>query len=1066
MSFRVFGRRRFLQGSAALIGRPSLGLAVPGPAADETAVTKAQQESERFAAVEAQPAPPRAAMRENPPPALPSLELESERSDDSVEFPERHRIRTREEFRAALAELRSQYEPFLRDHTPPVPATRARVELDTFQFRMEEPEDLVDISRVSRGEGSWQDVHIPDYRGPVGWWAGYYRKVLEIPPDVKNQGAVLLCFGAVDYKCQVYLNGRMLAGHQGYFAPFEVEITPYLRPAGENVLVVRIENESVMYGLEAWEGTKVDGDKIYADVGPGWDDPVLGWHECPPGAGIWQKAYLEGRPRLAVAGLFVRPDLESKTVEVRVEVDHRNNTARDLDLIVSIYPKNFEGRGLENLAVKAAPAGPGSNEYCCTIYMGEFRRWTPQTPYLYTVRAAIRPKDSGPWDVGEDHFGMRQFRMDDTSSLKGTLYLNGEPIILRGANTMGNFEVSVMKGDREQLIEDILIAKLAHMNYFRLTQSPEQPEVYDMFDRLGMLAQTDLPLFGSLRRTQLEEAIRQAGEMEKLVRNHPSSIMITFINEPTSAERDGTSHRQLTRSELEQFFAAAASVVHQHNPDRVIKPIDGDVDPPGPGLPDTHLYSAWYPSQLIPIGKFLRGYWVDNKEGWKHGSGEYGVEGLEDAETMFKHYPQEWLPASAKDRWNPDKIPFTQTWSVSGNWFDAQETMSEWIAASQAHQARGIGAMTRGYRRQSGRIVSSAVHLLVDAWPDCWQKALVDFDRRPKPAYFEFRDALTPLMVDIRTDRFHYFAGEKLAIEFWVCNDNAREERSARELIWEVQQSGKRILVQTTPGVIPSCGAAFQGYFRYRVPTVEFREKLAVRLGLKDSSGRLLHDSTLDVEVFPAFDKAKNSGLQVAIVGATGGRAWKLAAALGLQPHAFSPIHESAGLTFVDEVDAFETLRSSVAGHVQEGGTAVLLEQPGSAVWHLGQSDVAVKPMTGREFVSRKTGHPLAAGFEPFDFSYWYDAGKDYIEYVAEAYLEGQGLIPILQNADRAEGGSDFFPKRIVRPVSAEVRAGKGSFIISQLKATERITYEPVAAAYFQAIIDRALPATTRSKRR
>jgi len=1004
----------------------------------------------------AQPAPPRAALRENPPPSLPALELESEHSDASVDFPQRHRIETREEFRAALAELRSQYEPFLRDHTPPAPATRVRVALDAFQFRMEEPEDLRDISRVWRGEGSWQDVRLPDYRGPVGWWAGYYRRVLDIPPEVKKQEAVLLRFGAVDYRCQVYLNGRMIAAHEGYFAPFEIEITRYLRRVGENVLVVRIENESVMYGLEAWGGTKVDGDKIYADVGPGWDDPVLGWHECPPGAGIWQKVYLEGRPKLAVGSLFVRPDLAAKAVDVRVEVDHRDNTAQDLDLTVSIYPKNFQGPALENLAVKAAPAGPGSNEYRTTIFMGEFRTWTPQAPYLYTIRATVRPKDSGPLDMGEDHFGMREFRIDDTSSLKGTLYLNGEPIILRGANTMGNFEVSVMKGDQQQLIEDILIAKLAHMNYFRLTQSPEQPEVYDMFDRLGMMAQTDLPLFGSLRRTQLEEAIRQAGEMEKLIRNHPSSIMITFINEPTSAEKDGVAHRQLTRSELEQFFSAAASVVHVHNPDRVIKPIDGDVDPPEPGLPDTHLYSAWYPSQLLPLGKFLRGYWVESKEGWKHGSGEYGVEGLEDAETMFKHYPKEWLPASANDRWNPDKIPFAQTWSVHGNWFDDQETLSEWIAASQAHQAWGIGAITRGYRRQTGRIVSSAVHLLVDAWPDCWQKALVDVDRRPKPAYFEFRDALTPLMVDLRTDRFHYFAGEKLAIEFWVCNDAALGDFSGGDLVWEVLQAGNRIFAQTTPALVPSFGATFQGHFHYRLPNVAHRERLAVRLGLKDSSGRLLHDSKLEVEVFPAFDKAKNSGLQVAIVGPPSGRAWKLTTALGLQPHSFSPTQERAPLTFVDDVDAFEAVNGAVGSYVRDGGTAVLLEQPGKAVWHLGQSVVAVKEMTGREFVSRKTGHPLVAAFEPFDFSYWYDAGKDYIEYVAAAYLDGHGLVPILQNADRVEGGSDFYPKRTVRPVSAELRAGGGSFIISQLKAAERVSYEPVAAAYFQSIIDRA----------
>ena len=921
-------------------------------------------------------------MCENPPPSLPAIELESRHSDPSVNIPQRQRMRTLQDFRLALRELRNQYQPFLADYTPPAPITRARVELDAFQFRMEEPEDLHDISRVWRGEGSWENVRLPDYRGPLGWWTGYYRKVLDIPPDVWKQEAVLLRFCAVDYKCQVYLNGRMITTHEGYFAPFEVEITSYLRRDTENILVVRIQNESVMYGLEAWGGAKADGDKIYADVGPGWDDPNLGWHECPPGAGIWQKVYLEGRPKLAVAGIFVRPDLAAKAIELRLEVDHRNNSNQDIDLTVSIYPKNFRGPAQENLAIKAAPAGPGSTEYRTTIYLGDFRSWTPDTPYLYTLRAEVCPKNSTTCDIAAQHFGMREFRMDTTSSLKGTLYLNGEPIILRGSDTMGNFEVPVMKGDEEQLIEDILIAKLAHMNFFRLTQSPEQPEVYEMFDRLGMMAQTDLPLFGTLRRPQLAEAIRQVGEMEKLVCNHPSNIMITFINEPTSTERDNVAHRHLTRRELELFFSAASSVVRVHNPDRVIKPIDGDVDPPGPGLPDTHIYSAWYPSQLIPIGKFLRGYWVDNKEGWKFGSGEYGIEGLEDAETMFKHYPKDWLPASQNDRWSPDKIPYTQTWSVHGNWYDDQETMAEWISASQAYQAWGISAMTRAYRRQTDRIVSSAVHLLIDAWPDGWQKALVDVDRRPKPAYFEFREALTPLMADIRSDRFHYFAGEKLQVEFWVCNDRRQGDRTSGQLVWEVLQGGNRIFAQTAPASVPSFGASFQGYFHFQTPEVAHRERLTIRLGLRDASGRLIHDSKVEVEVFPAFDKGKNAGVQVAIVGPPDGRAWKLALALGLLPHLLSPIQEGARLAFVDDVDAFEMVGSIVRSFVGQGGTVVFLEQPAGVVWQLGESNVAIKETTGLEFVSRKTSHPLIAGFQPFDFSFWYDAEKDYIGYL------------------------------------------------------------------------------------
>ncbi len=1008
-----------------------------------------------FAAIGLGPAPAqRPQLEEKLPPSLPPLEVESSKSNPGVEFPHRHVMRTREEFRSALAELKKHYAPYLENHTPSAASTREKLELDDFQFRMEEQEDFKDISRVWRGEGVWSSVNIPDYRGPVGWWAGYYRKVFRVPERVTAKPAIFLRFGACDYRCQVYLNGRAVAMHEGYFAPFEADVTAYIRRDSENVLVVRIENQSIMLGVNSWAGPDVDGDKIYAAVGPGWDDPAVGWHACPPGAGLWQKAFLEGRPALAVTSVFVRPNLKQKSVEVRVEVNQRETLNRDVDLRLSIYPCNFRGEVVENLEVHAEPAGPGSTEYRARIRMGEFRTWAPETPWLYTLRVVIRPRAGGPPDVYDVQFGMREFTIDETSAIKGTLYLNGEPVILRGANTMGHFEVAVMKGDSDQLIEDILIGKLAHMNYFRLTQSPVQPEVYDMCDRLGMMVQTDLPLFGYLRRPQLEEAIRQAGEMEKLIRNHPSNIMISYINEPSSAERANKAHRHLTRPELELFFRAASAVVHAYNPDRVIKPVDGDYDPPAPGLPDNHIYSAWYGSHAVPIGKFIRGYWVAAKPGWKQGSGEYGIEGLEDAETMFQHYPKAWLPASVDEKWNPDRIPFAQTWTMHDSWFDTQDTMRGWIAASQAHQAWGVRAMTRAFRRQSDRIVSTAVHLLIDAWPSGWMKALVDADRRPKPAYFEFRDALTPLMVDIRTDRTRYFAGEPLALEFWICNDRtARFPRG--QLVWEVWRGGERIFAQSAPSAIPSLGASFQGYFRYQTPMVTGREKLTIRLGLKTPDGTLVHDTETEVEVFPQLDKSRNKGLTAGIVGKPEGRAWKLAASLGLRAQMFEP--GPLPLVVVDQVDAYEMVRGALLAWVTRGGTALFLEQEPGSVWRLEKGKVTVKRMRGREFVSRKTGHPIISSFQPFDFSYWYDREKDYVEYVATSYLEGESLKPVLLTAEAARPG-DPNPKRKSMPVSAELPLGRGRLIFTQLKATERIGYEPAAAAYYQAILEYTTP--------
>ena len=90
--------------------------------------------------------------------------------------------------------------------------------------------------------------------------------------------------------------------------------------------------------------------------------------------------------------------------------------------------------------------------------------------------------------------------MDVVGEPKGRMFLNGHGVKLRGANTMGALQRCVMRRNWRQLVDDILLAKITHMNYMRLTQMPVQSEIYDYCDRLGLMVQSDLPLFGVLRR--------------------------------------------------------------------------------------------------------------------------------------------------------------------------------------------------------------------------------------------------------------------------------------------------------------------------------------------------------------------------------------------------------------------------------------------------------------------------------------------------------------------------------------------------------------------------------------
>ena len=77
--------------------------------------------------------------------------------------------------------------------------------------------------------------------------------------------------------------------------------------------------------------------------------------------------------------------------------------------------------------------------------------------------------------------------------------------------------------------------------------------------------------------------------MEKLVRSHACNIIVSYINEPFP-NADNKTHRHLTRDELMKFFKASDYVIKMNNPDRVIKHVDGDYDPPSETLPDNHCY--------------------------------------------------------------------------------------------------------------------------------------------------------------------------------------------------------------------------------------------------------------------------------------------------------------------------------------------------------------------------------------------------------------------------------------------------------------------------------------------
>ncbi|MHA1390808.1 MAG: sugar-binding domain-containing protein, partial [Promethearchaeota archaeon] len=103
----------------------------------------------------------------------------------------------------------------------------------------------------------------------------WYRRVFDIPKKF-NDKKVLLHFGAVDYRCLIYLNGECVGSHEGGFVGFSLNITKFLE--GSNVLVVRVEDPSddleIPRGKQFW---KTEIETIF----------------YPRVSGIWQTVWVE-----------------------------------------------------------------------------------------------------------------------------------------------------------------------------------------------------------------------------------------------------------------------------------------------------------------------------------------------------------------------------------------------------------------------------------------------------------------------------------------------------------------------------------------------------------------------------------------------------------------------------------------------------------------------------------------------------------------------------------------------------------------------------------------------------
>ena len=327
----------------------------------------------------------------------------------------------------------------------------------------------------------------------------FYRRSFTLPEDF-NRGRVLLHFGAVDQKADIYVNQKHLCHHLGGYDSFTVDITDAL--ADENELIVRavddLRDQSQPYGKQTLKR------------GGMWYTPV---------SGIWQTVWLESVPEAYIRRLNMEYDDYSVTIsaEPAMEGIIRIPELGEFPLGSTITPENPH-------------------------------LWSPEDPYLYRFTVECGE------DRVESYFAIRSLVVQEIDGYM-RLCLNDKPYFFHGLLDQGYWPDGLLTAPApEAYAFDITEMKRLGFNTLRKHIKVEPEQFYYDCDRLGMvvfqdmvnngpysfLRDTALPTIGlqtlddrNFHRNEKNrrEFLRQMENTVRQLKNHPCICYWTIFNE-------------------------------------------------------------------------------------------------------------------------------------------------------------------------------------------------------------------------------------------------------------------------------------------------------------------------------------------------------------------------------------------------------------------------------------------------------------------------------------------------------------------------------------------------------
>lgn len=338
---------------------------------------------------------------------------------------------------------------------------------------------------------------------PVVW----YARSFAIPGEWADE-RLLLHFGAVDYRAEVWLNGHRAGVHEGGYTPFTIDITELLVDSAEQRLLVRVEDPPADLhqprGKQDWQPR-----------------PHSIWY--PRTTGIWQPVWLEPVSRSYIRSLRLTPRLEEFAVALELEIAGEHE-GLEVEFELSLHGELLARSDAALLARRSRHTihldDPGIDDARNELL------WSPERPTLLDLTITLR-QGSEAVDRVESYTGLRS-----VEAREGRFFLNGRPYFQRLVLDQGYWNESLLAAPSpDALRADVELAKAMGFNGVRKHQKLEDPRYLYWADKLGLLVWNELPSaysFGFTSSSRLVHACTEAVERDY---NHPCVVVWVPFNE-------------------------------------------------------------------------------------------------------------------------------------------------------------------------------------------------------------------------------------------------------------------------------------------------------------------------------------------------------------------------------------------------------------------------------------------------------------------------------------------------------------------------------------------------------